>query len=285
MLKDAPCPGRIPVITSEKEKEVVEATLHTLPDSATRWSVRTMAASRGISRMAVQRIWKRYNIQPHHVESFKISNDPLFVEKVRDVVGLYVNPSEKALVLSVDEKSRIQALDRTQPGLPLKKGRCGTMAYDYKRRGTTTLFAALNVLDGTVIGTFMPKHRQGEFLKFLRQIDTETRPGMDLHLIVDNYGSHKTKRVNEWLARHPRFHMHFTPTSASWLDMVERFFSEITTKKIRRGVFASVQALVDAVMDFVEKHNENPRIFIWMKYADTILAKVAKCTEELGTGH
>ena len=196
-----------------------------------------------------------------------------------------MNPSEKALVLSVDEKSRIQALDRTQPGLPLKKGRCGTMAYDYKRRGTTTLFAALNVLDGTVIGTFMPKHRQGEFLKFLRQIDTETRPGMDLHLIVDNYGSHKTKRVNEWLARHPRFHMHFTPTSASWLDMVERFFSEITTKKIRRGVFASVQALVDAVMDFVEKHNENPRIFIWMKYADTILAKVAKCTEELGTGH
>lgn len=285
LLKDAPRPGRIPVITSEKEKEVVEATLRTLPDNATHWSVRTMAAFQGISRMAVQRIWKRYNIQPHRVESFKISNDPLFVEKVRDVVGLYMNPPEKALVLSVDEKSQIQALDRTQPGLPLKKGRCGTMTHDYKRHGTTTLFAALNVLDGTVIGTCMPKHRQDEFLKFLRQIDAETTPGMDLHLVVDNYGSHKTKRVNEWLLKHPRFHMHFTPTSASWLNMVERFFSEITMKKIRRGVFTSVQALVDAVMDFVEKHNENPRIFTWTKDADTILAKVAKCTEALGTEH
>lgn len=285
LLKDAPRPGRIPLITAEKEKEVVETTLHTLPPNMTHWSIRTMAMAQGISRMAVQRIWKKYNIQPHRIKTFKLSNDPHFIEKVQDVVGLYLNPPEKALVFSVDEKSQIQALDRTQPGLPLKKGHAGTMTHDYKRHGTTTLFAALNIIDGKVIGACMPKHRQDEFLKFLRQIDAETPSGIDLHLIVDNYGSHKTKRVKEWLAKHSRFHMHFTPTSASWLNMVERFFSEITTKKIRRGVFKSVQTLIDAIMDFVEKHNENPKIFTWTKDADTILAKVAKCTEALGTGH
>ena len=285
LLKDAPRPGRIPLITPQKEKEVVETTLHTLPPDATHWSVRTMATAQSISRMAVQRIWKKYNIQPHRIKTFKLSNDPHFIEKVQDVVGLYLNPPDKALVLSVDEKSQIQALDRTQPGLPLKKGHAGTMTHDYKRHGTTTLFAALNILDGKVIGACMPKHRQDEFLKFLKKIDRETPPGIDLHLIVDNYGSHKTKRVKEWLMKHPRFHMHFTPTSASWLNMVERFFSEITTKKIRRGVFKSVQTLIDAIMDFVEKHNENPKIFTWTKDADTILAKVAKCTEALGTGH
>jgi transposase len=219
------------------------------------------------------------------MKTFKLSNDPHFVEKVQDVVGLYLNPPDKAFVLSVDEKSQIQALDRTQPGLPIKKGHAGTMTHDYKRHGTTTLFAALNILDGKVIGACMPKHRQDEFLKFLKKIDRETPSGIDLHLIVDNYGSHKTKRVKEWLTKHPRFHMHFTPTSASWLNMVERFFSEITTKKIRRGIFKSVETLIDAIMDFVEKHNENPRIFTWTKDADTILAKVAKCTEALGTGH
>jgi transposase len=285
LLKDAPRPGRIPLITPQKEKKVVETTLHTLPHNATHWSVRTMATAQSISRMAVQRIWKKYNIQPHRIKTFKLSNDPHFIEKVQDVVGLYLDPPDKALVLSVDEKSQIQALDRTQPGLPLKKGHAGTMTHDYKRHGTTTLFAALNTLNGKVIGACMPKHRQDEFLKFLKKIDRETPPDIDLHLIVDNYGSHKTKRVKEWLMKHPRFHMHFTPTSASWLNMVERFFSEITTKKIRRGVFKSVQTLIDAIMDFVEKHNENPKMFTWTKDAYTILAKVAKCTEALGTRH
>ena len=285
LLKDAPRPGRIPLTTPQKEKEVVEATLHTLPSNATHWSIRTMAHLQGLSRMAVQRIWKKYNIQPHRMKTFKLSNDPHFVEKVQDVVGLYLNPPDKAFVLSVDEKSQIQALDRTQPGLPIKKGHAGTMTHDYKRHGTTTLFAALNVLDGKVIGACMPKHRQDEFLKFLKKIDRETPSSIDLHLIVDNYGSHKTKRVKEWLAKHPRFHMHLTPTSASWLNMVERFFSEITTKKIRRGVFKSVGTLIDTIMDFVKKQNENPKIFTWTKDADTILAKVAKCTEALGTGH
>jgi transposase len=285
LLKDAPRPGRIPLITVSQEKQVVEATLHSLPHNATHWSVRTMAKTQGLSRMAVQRIWKKYNIQPHRIKSFKLSNDLHFIEKVQDVVGLYLNPPDKAIVLSVDEKSQIQALDRTQPGLPLKKGHAGTMTHDYKRHGTTTLFAALNTLDGKVIGACMPKHRQDEFLKFLKKIDTETPSDIDLHLIVDNYGSHKTKRVKEWLAKHRRFHMHFTPTSASWLNMVERFFSEITTKRIRRGVFKSVEALIDVIMEFVKKHNENPKIFTWTKDADTILAKVAKCTEVLGTGH
>jgi len=285
LLKDTPRPGRIPRITAQKEKEVVEATLHTLPSNTTHWSVRTMARVQDLSRMAVQRIWKKYNLQPHRIKTFKLSDDPYFVEKVHDVVGLYLNPPDKALVFSVDEKSQIQALDRTQPGLPIKKGHAGTMTHDYKRHGTTTLFAALNILDGKVIGACMPKHRQDEFLKFLKKIDKETPSDIELHLIVDNYGSHKTKRVKEWLAKHPRFHMHFTPTSASWLNMVERFFSEITAKRIRRGIFKSVQALIDAITEYVNKHNENPKIFTWTKDADTILAKVAKCTEALGTGH
>jgi transposase len=285
VLADASRPGRIPTLSEDVEKAVVEATLHTLPANATHWSVRTMAKAQGLSRMAIQRIWKKYRIEPHRIKTFKLSNDPHFVEKVQDVVGLYLNPPDKALVLSVDEKSQIQALDRTQPGLPLKKGHAGTMTHDYKRHGTTTLFAALNTLNGEVIGACMPKHRQEEFLKFLKKIDTETPPDVDLHLIVDNYGSHKTKRVGEWLAKHPRFHMHFTPTSASWLNMVERFFSEITAKRIRRGVFKSVQSLIDTIMDFLHKHNEDPKIFTWMKDADTILAKVAKCKEALGTGH
>jgi transposase len=209
----------------------------------------------------------------------------LFVEKVQDIVGLYLNPPDKALILSVDEKSQIQALDRTQPGLPLKKGRAGTMTHDYKRHGTTTLFAALNVLDGTVIGECMPKHRQDEFLKFLKKIDAGTPADLDLHLIVDNYSSHKTKKIKEWLVKHPRFHLHFTPTSSSWLNMVERLFSDITTKKIRRGVFKSVKALEVDIMDYLDKHNENPKIYRWTKDAGTILGKVAKCKDLLGTVH
>lgn len=220
LLKDSPRSGRIPKLSEDKEKTIVEATLHSKPGNATHWSVREMAKAQKVSRMAVHRIWKKYNIQPHRVKTFKISRDPHFVEKVKDIVGLYLNPPDKALVLSVDEKSQIQALDRTQPGLPMKKGYAGTMTHDYKRHGTTTLFAALNVLDGKVISACMKKHRQDEFLKFLKRIDQETPKDLDLHLIVDNYGAHKTTRVQSWLKKHPRFNMHFTPTSSSWLNMV-----------------------------------------------------------------
>lgn len=285
LLKDAPRSGRMPSMSMAKEKAIVDATLQTIPENATHWSVREMAKTQGVSRMAVQRIWKKYNIKPHLVRTFKLSNDPHFVEKVQDIVGLYLNPPDKALVLSVDEKSQIQALDRTQPGLPLKKGRAGTMTHDYKRHGTTTLFAALNILDGSVIGACMPRHRQGEFLKFLNKVEKETEREKELHLIVDNYGSHKTKKVKEWLTRHPRFHFHFTPTSASWLNMVERLFSDITTKKIRRGAFTSVKALEADIMDYLKKHNKDPKVYTWTKDADTILAKVTKCKDLLGTGH
>ena len=285
LLRDASRPGRKPKMTAQKEKAVVEATLHERPPDATHWSVRAMAKAQGISRMAVQRVWKKYNLKPHLVRTFKVSNDPHFVEKVRDIVGLYLNPPDKALVLCVDEKSQIQALDRTQPGLPMKRGRAGTMTHDYKRHGTTTLFAALNILDGKVIGKCMPKHRQGEFIRFLRKIDKETPKDRELHLIVDNYGSHKTPKVKQWLSKRPRFHMHFTPTSASWLNMVERFFSELTTKQIRRGVFRSVRELEKTIMDFLGAHNENPKVFTWTKDADTVLSKVKKCTETLGTAH
>lgn len=285
ILVDAPRPGRKPKTLEDKEKNIIEATLHSKPANATHWSVRQMAEAQDVSRMTVHRIWKKYNLKPHMIRTFKVSNDPKFVEKVRDIVGLYLNPPDKALVLCVDEKSQIQALDRTQPGLPIKKGRAGTMTHDYKRHGTTTLFAALNVLDGKVIGKCMPQHRQEEFLKFLKKINKETPKNLDLHLIVDNYGSHKTPQVKQWLSKHPRYKMHFTPTSASWLNMVERFFSELTNKRIRRGIFQSVKELETAVMDFVKKHNEEPKIFKWTKDADTILSKVNKCKEALGTVH
>ncbi len=285
LLKDAYRSGRIPQVTEEKEKAIIEATLHSTPANATHWSVRSMAEKQKVSRMTVHRIWKRYNIKPHLVKTFKISKDPRFIEKVKDVVGLYLNPPDKALVLSVDEKSQIQALDRTQPGLPIKKGHAGTMTHDYKRHGTTTLFAALNILDGKIIGACMKKHRQDEFLKFLKKIDSETPRELDLHLIVDNYSAHKTERIKKWLIKHPRFFMHFTPTSSSWLNMIERFFSELTTKRVRRGIFRSVKALEKAIMDFIESHNKNPKIFTWTKDADTIIAKVSKCIDLLGTAH
>jgi transposase len=285
LKEDKPRPGRIPQISVDKKKEIVEATLHDKPYNATHWSTREMAKAQKVSRMTVQRIWKKYNLKPHLVRTFKLSNDPHFVEKVEDVVGLYLNPPDKALVLSVDEKSQIQALDRTQPGLPMKPGRCGTMTHDYKRHGTTTLFAALNLLDGKVIGQCMPKHRQQEFLKFLKKIDLETPKGLALHLIVDNYQTHKTENVKKWLAKHPRFHLHFIPTSSSWLNLVERFFSEITLKLVRRGVFTSIQALEADIMNFLERHNKNPKTFMWTKDAGTIISKVNKCTDALGTVH
>jgi len=239
--QDAPRPGRIPGLPESKVRAVVEATLHTKPPAATHWSVRTMASAQGISRMAVQRIWKQHNLKPHLVKTFKISRDKHFVEKLYDVVGLYLNPPEKSLVLCVDEKSQIQALDRTQPGLPMKKGRCGTMTHDYRRNGTTTLFAALGMLDGKVIGACMPRHRHQEFIRFLKKIDVETPSELDLHVIVDNYATHKHPRVKSWLRRHPRFHLHFIPTSSSWLNLVERGCRDITDRRIRRGSFGSVE--------------------------------------------
>jgi transposase len=285
IMADAPRPGRKKALSAEKVKALVEATLHTRPPGQTHWSVREMARAQGLSRMTVQRIWRAHNLQPHRVQTFKLSWDKHFVEKLRDVVGLYLSPPEKALVLSVDEKSRIQALDRTQPGLPMKKGRCGTMTHDYRRHGTTTLFAALNMLDGKVIGQCLPRHRTKEFVKFLKIIDQNTPPELDLHLIVDNYSTHKSPPVKRWLKRHPRFHLHFIPTSSSWLNMIERWFRDITDKAIRRGTFKSVQSLIAAIQEYLDAHNADPRIFTWTKDADTILAKVAKCKEALGTVH
>ena len=283
--KDAPRPGRRPDLPEASVRAVVEATVHTTPPNATQWSTRSMAQAQGLSRMAVQRIWQQHNLKPHLIRTFKVSRDKQFVEKLYDVVGLYLNPPARSLVLCVDEKSQIQALDRTQPGLPIKKGRCGTMTHDYKRNGTTTLFAALSMLDGTVIGDCMPRHRHQEFIRFLGKIDTETAPALDLHLIIDNYATHKHPRVKSWLRRHPRFHLHFIPTSSSWLNMVERWFREITDKRIRRGSFASVPQLIAAIEAYLAGHNQNPRIFTWTASAERILAKVAKSKEVLGTVH
>jgi transposase len=285
LLKDATRPSRVKPLTPEKVKQVVHMTLHEKPPNATHWSVRSMAAAAGISYSSVQRIWHAHGLKPHLIETFKISRDRNFAAKVADVVGLYLNPPDRALVLCVDEKSQIQALDRTQPGLPMKKGRAGTMTHDYKRNGTTTLFAALNMLDGRVIGTCMARHRHREFLRFLKLIDHHTPADLDLHLVVDNYATHKTPAVKRWLKAHPRFHLHFTPTSASWLNMVERFFAEITRKRIRRGVFRSVTELQSAIMEYLENHNADPKPFIWTKSAGEILEKVARAKQVLESQH
>jgi transposase len=285
LLKDRSRPGRKRRIAEAKVREVVERTLQEKPSHATHWSTRSLAAVVGLSPASVQRIWKAHGLKPHRVRTFKLSRDPHFVEKLQDVVGLYLNPPEHALVLSVDEKSQIQALDRTQPGLPMKRGRAGTMTHDYKRNGTTTLFAALNTLDGKVIGQCLPRHRHQEFLQFLRTINRQTRKGLDLHLIVDNYGTHTHPEVTDWLAKHPRFHMHFTPTSASWLNLVERWFREITEKRIRRGVFKSVHALVAAIMEYLEVNNADPKPFVWTASVQTILSKVKRANEVLETLH
>jgi transposase len=285
ILADAPRPGRKKALSPKKVEAVVQATLHSRPLGKTHWSIRDMAKAQGLSRMAVQRIWRLHNLQPHRLETFKLSRDKNFVAKLRDVVGLYLNPPEKALVLSVDEKSQIQALDRSQPGLPMKKGRAATLTHDYKRNGTTTLFAALNMLDGKVIGECLPRHRSKEFVKFLNTINKNTPPELNLHLIVDNYSTHKSPTVKRWLKRHKRFHLHFIPTSSSWLNMIERWFRDITDKAIRRGVFDSVASLIATIKKYLEVHNSAPKIFVWTKDADTILAKISKCKEALGTLH
>jgi len=285
LLRDATRPpGRKP-LTAETIKRVVNMTLHEKPANATQWSARSMAKAAGISYTSVQRIWRAHGLKPHLVKTFKVSRNKNFAAKVEDVVGLYLNPPDKALVLCVDEKSQIQALDRTQPGLPLKKGRAGTMTHDYKRNGTTTLFAALNMLDGKVIGTCLPRHRHRKFLRFLRLIDQKTPQGLDLHLVVDNYATHKTAAVKRWLRAHPRFHLHFTPTSASWLNMVERFFAEITRNRIRRGAFTSVAELKTAIMDYLDNHNADPKPFVWTKSAGEILEKVARAKQALESVH
>jgi transposase len=244
-----------------------------------------MAQAQGISKATVQRIWSAHGLQPHLNKPFKLSTDSHFTEKLTDVVGLYLNPPDKAIVLCVDEKSQIQALQRTQPGLPIKKGRCGTMTHDYKRHGTTTLFAALNTLDGKVIGECMAKHRHQEFLRFLRRLDKEYPGKIPLHLILDNYGTHKQPKVKAWLEKHPRFKLHFTPTSSSWLNLVERWFREITEKRIRRDSFESVPVLIGAIKEYLTITNENPKPFIWHKSAQTILDKVAKCKSVYETLH
>ena len=274
--KDAPGRGRKATVREAITARIIEWTTRRKPAQATHWSTRTLSKELGTTRSMVNRVWKANQLKPHLYRTFKLSNDPKFVEKATDVVGLYLNPPEHALVLCCDEKSQIQALDRTQPGLPIKKGRCGTMTHDYKRNGTTTLFAALDLAEGKLIGTCMQRHRHQEWLKFLKLIDAQTPADLDLHLIADNYFTHKTPEVQRWLKKHPRFHMHFIPTSSSWLNLVERWFREITDKRIRRGVFGNVQHLIDAVMDYVEHHNENPTAFIWTAKIDNILAKIER---------
>jgi transposase len=268
--------GRKPSIPQETVDEVVELTLHHRPEGATHWSVRSMARRVGISPATVQRIWDARGLKPHLVASFKLSTDPRFEEKLVDVVGLYLSPPDQAVVLCMDEKSQIQALDRTQPSLPLKPGRAGTMTHDYKRHGTTTLFAALDVLTGKVIGKCFDRHRYQEFLRFLRTIDTQVPRKLQIHLIVDNYGTHTKPEVKAWLAKHPRFHLHFTPTSSSWLNLVERWFRELTDKMIRRGVFHSVDDLIDAIEEYLRVHNNDPKPFVWTATAEQILTKVRR---------
>jgi len=262
---------------------LVELTTQTKPKAATHWSTRTMATELGVSAASVSRHWRANGLKPHVVRGFKISRDPQFVEKLEDIVGLYMSPPEHALVFCCDEKSQVQALDRTQPGLPLKKGRAETMTHDYKRHGTTTLFAALNVLDGKVIGQCQQRHTHAEWLTFLKKIDHETPKNKTLHLIADNYATHKHPVVQAWLEKHPRFKMHFTPTSASWLNMVERFFRDITTERLRRGVFTSVPELIDAIDEYVAHHNTKPKPFIWTKSARDILQKVIRANSRLSS--
>jgi transposase len=265
--------GPKPSITPE---QIVHDTLHCKPKGETHWSTRSMAHHAGVSRSTVQRIWRARGLKPHLVTTFKLSNDPKFEEKLIDVVGLYLDPPDTAIVLCMDEKSSVQALDRTQPSLPMVKGRAQTMTHDYKRHGTTTLFAALDVLTGKVIGSCLPKHRHQEFLKFLRTVDRQVPKGLDIHMILDNYATHKHPDVTAWLDKHPRFHLHFTPTSSSWLNLVERWFRELTDKALRRGVFHSVPELIAAIEEYLDAHNEDPKPFVWTATAESILEKVRR---------
>jgi transposase len=281
LLQDAARSGRTPSVTPEIESRIVNTTLHEKPAAATHWSTRTLAAHLGLSATTIRRVWQRNGLKPHRHDTFKLSRDPRFEDKLVDVVGLYLNPPEHAIVLSCDEKSQIQALNRTQPGLPMKPGRAGTLTHDYQRNGTTTLFAALNTLDGTVISMCQDRHRHEEWLKFLRLIERKTPKHLQLHLIVDNYATHKHPAVREWLGKHPRFVMHFTPTSASWLNMVERFFRDLSEKRLRRESFASVADLEEVIAQYIEHHNKNPKPFIWTASAGDILAKVMRAKAAL----
>jgi transposase len=277
----APGRGRKPTYGPEKIQSIVDATLRTKPKGMTHWSCRLMAEAQDVSKSTVNNIWQSHNLKPHRVKTFKLSRDAKFLEKLTDVVGLYLNPPQQAIVLCVDEKSQIQALDRTQPGLPLKKGRCGTVTHDYKRNGTTTLFAALEVLSGRVIGQCHERHRHQEFLRFLRRLDKEFPGNVPLHLVMDNYGTHKHANVRAWLKRHPRFVCHFVPTSSSWLNLVERWFGELTSKRIRRDSFGSVADLKKAIDEFLLAWNENPRPFLWTATVDSIVEKLSRCRQTL----
>jgi transposase len=273
--------GRKPRYGAATVKQWIDATLQTLPQGATHWSTRTLAQAQGVSKSTIHRVWQDHQIKPHLTKGFKLSRDPHFLEKLTDVVGVYLTPLQNAIVLCVDEKSQIQALDRTQPGLPLIPGRCGTYTHDYVRHGTTTLFAALHLVEGHVIGQYFPRHRHQEFLKFLQRLDSEFPGNIALHLIIDNYCTHRHPRVQRWLARHPRFVLHFIPTSSSWLNLIERWFAELTQKAIRRGSFHSVQDLQQAIDAFLATWNANPKPFVWTASVDRILAKIARCRQRL----
>lgn len=279
--QDAPRGGRKPQVRSEHEAQILLKTTQETPAHATQWSVRSMAAASGVSKSTVQRVWRDNGLKPHRTKSFKVSNDPRFAEKLVDVVGLYLNPPEHALVLSCDEKSQIQALDRTQKSLPMFPGRLRTMTHDYRRNGTTTLFAAIELAEGKVIAECMPRHRHQEWIKFLKKIDAETPQDLQLHLIVDNYATHKHPQVLKWLKKHQRFHLHFIPTSSSWLNVIERWFRDITQNRIRNGVFKSVEQLEAAIRDYIAHHNANPTTFVWTKKADDILEKVTRARNAL----
>jgi transposase len=287
-LVDEPRPGAPRSIKDTQVEDVITRTLESKPEAATHWSTRSMAEATGLSQTAIVRIWHAFGLQPHRTETFKLSTDPLFVEKVRDVVGLYLNPPDNAIVLCVDEKSQVQALDRSQPLLPMEPGKAERHTHDYARYGTTSLFAALNVATGQIIGKCHGQHRQQEFVKFLDLINANVpkQAGVEVHLVMDNYGTHKAPKVKRWLQRHPEYHLHFIPTSSSWLNQVERFFAEITEKRIRRGAFRSVKALEQAIMDYLKNHNENPKPFVWSATADTILDRIARVCERISnSGH
>ena len=281
LKRDKTRPSRVPPLPMETRLKVIARTVQETPPNATQWSRALMAEAMGISPSSVGRIWADAGLKPHVVKGFKVSNDPMFEEKVTEIVGLYLDPPDRAVVLCVDEKSQIQALDRTQPGLPLKKGRAATMTHDYKRHGTTTLFAALDVKSGMVIGDCMPRHRAKEFLTFLRRIDRAVLKPRDIHLVLDNYATHKTPEAKAWLEKHPRFKLHFTPTSASWMNLVERFFAEITAKRIRRGSYSSVEDLEGAIYDYLLQHNAKPKPFVWSKTADDIITRERRALDAL----
>jgi transposase len=279
--KDRPRGGRKATKRQSVAQKIIHKTTQEKPKNATHWSTRTLAAELKIDHTMVHRVWKDAGLKPHRTRTFKLSNDPEFVAKLRDVVGLYLDPPERALVLSADEKSRVQALNRTQPGLPMKRGRAGTMTHDYKRNGTTTLFAAMELAEGKIISKCMKRHRHQEWIKFLKLIDEQTPADLDLHVIADNYAAHKHPKVKSWLKRHPRFHMHFIPTSSSWLNLIERFFREITDKQIRRGSFENVAELVDAITAFIDRHNDDPKPFVWTASVQDILEKVRRARNSL----